>query len=248
MNADPLWRVLPCNFELLENEVHVWRATLDCLPLHGQALQQSLSKDERQKSERFHFAHDRHHYVVARGLLRTLLGHYLHLPPAQLCFEYNPYGKPMLASTPAQAPLSFNLSHSGGLALYAFARNRAVGVDLERMRTDLDHEQLAEHVFSPNERREFHALPVDQKVEAFFNGLTRKEAYVKARGQGLTLPLDQFDVTLRPNQPARLLRTPSEPLAAQRWSLHALAVAPDYKAALAVEGQDWRLTCWQWPD
>ncbi len=248
MTADLLWRNLLCDFELPDDEVHVWQATLDWPPSRIQTLYQTLSEDERKKAERFYFDHDRHHYIVARGLLRTLLGYYLKMAPAQLTFAYNPYGKPMLTDLPDQVPFCFNVSHSGGIALYAFARNRTVGIDVERMRTDLDYEQMAEHVFSAYERQEFRTLTTDQKANGFFNGWTRKEAYIKARGQGLALPLDQFDVVLRPDAPARLLKTHHEPLAAQQWSLRDLPIAPGYKAALVVEGHAWQLTGWQWPD
>jgi 4'-phosphopantetheinyl transferase len=235
------------DFGLSDDEVHVWRATLDWPLPHVQMLQQLLAQDERQKADRFYFARDRLHYIVARGLLRTLLGHYLKLPPDQLHFDYNAYGKPALVTGSAQAPLSFNLSHSGGLVLYAFARNRALGIDVECVRPIRDYEQMAEQVFSPYEQSILRALPADKKIEAFFNGWTRKEAYIKARGQGLSLPLDQFDVTLAPGEPARLLHTRGDPQEAQRWSLQELSVDPDYKAALAVEGHGWRLCCWQWP-
>ncbi|CAN5473441.1 4'-phosphopantetheinyl transferase superfamily protein [soil metagenome] len=248
MTADSLWRNGPCDFNLADNQVHVWQASLDWPPSRLPALHQILSEDERAKADRFYFAHDRLHYMVARGLLRTLLGHYLQMPPEQLHFVYNPYGKPMLSSPADQAPLSFNVSHSGGFVLYAFARKRTVGIDIERMRPDLDYAEMVEHVFSPYERREFHTLAASQKPDGFFNAWTRKEAYIKARGLGLALPLDQFDVTMHPDEPARLLKTAHEPLAAQQWSLCELKVAPGYKAALVVEGHAWQLTCWQWPD
>lgn len=227
-------------FALADDEVHVWRAPLDWPLPRVQVLQQILTDDERQRADRFHFAHDRQHYIVARGLLRTLLGHYLQQPPDQLRFSYNAYGKPALLTAPEQAPLSFNLSHSGGLVLYAFARHRALGIDIEKMRTNLEYEQIAEHVFSVYERGVLRALPADQKIDAFFNGWARKEAYIKARGLGLSLPLAEFDVTCGPHEPARLLSTRGEPEAAQAWSLQEIPIDPGYKAALVVEGHNWR--------
>lgn len=248
MTVDLLWRNVPCDFELPDNEVQVWRAMLDRPLSRVQILHQTLSEDEQQRAARFYFDHDRQHYIVARGLLRALLGHYLKVEPAQLRFTYNAYGKPRLVGQPDQPSLSFNLSHSGGFVLYAFARNRTVGIDVEQMRTNLDYEQMAEHVFSPYERQEFCRLAAEQKPDGFFNAWTRKEAYIKARGLGLALPLDQFDVSLHPDQPARLLKTHSEPLAAEQWSLCALTMGSGYKAALVVEGHAWQLRCWQWPD
>jgi len=240
------WRSTPGNFTLDEHEVHVWRAPLDWPLPRVQLLQQTLSEDEGQRADRFHFAHDRLHYIVARGLLRTLLGRYLQQPPGELRFTYNPYGKPTLASVPGQANVSFNLSHSGGLVLYAFARRRDLGIDVEKMRTNLVYEQIAEHVFSVGERDVLRALPADQKVDAFFNGWARKEAYIKARGRGLSLPLTEFDVTMRPAEPARLISTRGEPEAVHAWSLQELPIDPGYKAALVVEGHGWQLTGWQW--
>ena len=231
------WLAPPSDFTLVDHQVHVWRAPLDWPLPRVQVLQQTLAEDERQKAERFHFMHDRLHYIVARGLLRTLLGHYLKQSPEQLRFIYNPYGKPALA--PEQATVSFNLSHAGGLVLYAFARNRALGIDVEKMRTNLDYEQIAEHVFSPYERNVLRTLPADQKIEAFFNGWARKEAYIKARGRGLSLPLNEFDVTMRLDEPACLLNTRGEVEAAQAWSLQEIPIDPGYKAALVVEGHGW---------
>jgi 4'-phosphopantetheinyl transferase len=169
--------------------------------------------------------------------LRLLLGHYSATDPPSLRFVYNPYGKPTLADVPS---LHFNLSHAGDLILYAFAYNRRVGIDVELVRNDIEIVSLARHIFSQKEQRIFFALPPDQQIEAFFNGWTRKEAYVKARGLGFALPLDGFDVSLHPGE-AALLQTRDDPDEAARWSLRALEAGAGYKAALAVEGIGWRL-------
>ena len=230
------------------NEVHVWRASLDLTASHVQILQQTLAPDERARAERFYFQKDRAHFIVARGLLRVILGRYLDRPPDQLRFCYNSNGKPALAKEFNRDTLCFNLSHSHGLALFAVTRGRELGVDLERVRPHLADEQIAERFFSPREVAMLRALPTNMRTEAFFNCWTRKEAYIKARGEGLSFPLDQVDVSLAPGEPVALLSAKADPHEASRWSLQELAPGPSYAAALAVEGHDWRLRCWQWSE
>jgi 4'-phosphopantetheinyl transferase len=142
--------------------------------------------------------------------------------------------------------LSFNLTHSHQLALYAVTRRREIGVDLEYVRADFADEQIAERFFSPREVAALRTVPENLLKEAFFHCWTRKEAYVKAKGEGLSIPLDQFDVSLAPGEPALLLSTRDDPQEADRWSLQALFPGSGYVAALAVEGRTWRLKCWQW--
>jgi len=244
--SDQLWLPPPVALTLPDGEVHVWRATLDLPPGRIHEFQRTLAPDEGARAERFYFERDRIHYTVGRGLLRMILGRYLQVVPGQIRFCYNAYGKPALDPAHGPCPLRFNLSHSGGLALYALASNREVGVDVERIRTDLAYAQIAAHTFSALENALLSSLPADVQPTAFFNCWTRKEAYVKAHGAGLSLPLDQFAVSLAPGEPARLIHTAGAPQEAARWSLRALAPGQDYVGALAVEGQDWRLKCWHW--
>jgi 4'-phosphopantetheinyl transferase len=242
------WYPPPQPLTLKEDEVHVWRAALDLEPSQVQNLQQILSPDEKARAERFYFPKDRKHFRVARGLLRTILGRYLDMGPGRLRFSYSTYGKPALIPLPGQKyTLSFNMSHSHGLALYGFTRHRRIGIDLEYIRTNFACEEIAERFFSPHEQAVLRTLPAEMKYEAFFTCWTRKEAYIKARGEGLSFPLDQFDVSLTPGKPAKLLNVVEDPLEAARWSLQALTPGPGYVAALAVEGQyDWQYKCWQW--
>jgi 4'-phosphopantetheinyl transferase len=211
------------------------------------SLWYTLRADERQRAERYVFKKDRMHFVVARGLLRVLLGHYLRQEPQHLRFIYGPHGKPALATDPGGVDLRFNVSHSHSLALYAITRSREVGVDVERIRPKVVQEPIAERFFSPREVTVLRALPTPLQATAFFACWTRKEAYMKATGDGLTLPLDQFDVSLAPGEPAALLHTTWDPQEAARWALQDLAPAPGYRAAVAVAGHDWRLTCWDGP-
>jgi 4'-phosphopantetheinyl transferase len=245
--SETVWFPPPADLALPGDEVHVWRASLDLPASHVQDLQHTLAADELNRAARFHFQRDRRHFIVARGLLRAILGRTLGVAPGQLCFCYSPHAKPALAITPGQEPVNFNLSHSGGLVLYALTRRRQIGIDLERIRADLEIEPIAARFFSRREYTVLRALPGSVRLEAFFNCWTRKEAYIKARGEGLSLPLDRFDVSLVPGEPATLLSTRDDPQEATRWSLRALSPGPGYVAALAVEGRGWRLKCWQWP-
>ena len=211
------------------------------------SLWQTLTADECQRAERYVFQKDRTHFVVARGLLRVLLGRYLRQEPQHLRFTYGPHGKPALATDTSGMSLRFNVSHSHGLALYAITYGREVGVDVERIRPKVVHEKIAEHFFSPREVTILRALPTPLQATAFFACWTRKEAYIKAKGDGLALPLSQFEVSLAPGEPAALLRTAWDLQEAACWALQDLAPAPGYRAAVAVAGHDWHLTCWHGP-
>jgi 4'-phosphopantetheinyl transferase len=227
----------PFTFQLERFDVHVWRVVLDQPAIRLQSLWEQLAPEERDRAARFHFPKDRDRFVAARGLLRVILGAYLGVDPAGLRFTKNAYGKPALAEQRGPDDLRFNLSHSHELVLYAITRGREVGIDVEWMRPDLADEEIAARFFSPREVAALRALPEPQRLEAFFNCWTRKEAFIKARGEGLSLPLDEFDVSLAPGEPAALLGTCWDPHEAGRWSLRALSPGPGYAAALAVEGE-----------
>ncbi|HLG61382.1 MAG TPA: 4'-phosphopantetheinyl transferase superfamily protein [Ktedonosporobacter sp.] len=241
------WSIPPAKLALVSDEVHVWRASLQAPLTLVQHLKALLSPEETTKANRFYFDRDRNHYIVARGLLRTLLGRYLSVAPEQLCFLYNDYGKPVLEFPRVDPPLRFNVSHSHELALLAFSYQRELGVDVEYMRTNIEYEDLARHSFSPNEQAVLLALPPEVKQQAFFNCWTRKEAYIKARGMGLSLDLALFDVSLVPGESIALLDSREDQREVARWRFHELAPGAGYAGALAVEGQEWALRCWQWP-
>ena len=234
--------------ELTRDAVHVWRTATEVSPARLDPLRDVLAPDERTRAARFLYDEDRRRYTVARGVLRALLGRYLGVAPASLEFRYGAHGKPSLAQTPGGRDVRFNLSHSYGLALHAFAVGREVGVDVERIRPETDVTGVARHSFAPAEVDALTNLPAGQQREAFFNCWTRKEAFIKAHGEGLALGLSRFDVTLRPGEPAALLRFDDDPTEAARWSLRALDAGDGYKAALAVEGEGWHLQCWEYPD
>jgi 4'-phosphopantetheinyl transferase len=245
-NLDHLWRHPRTGLTLSSAEVHVWRACLDLDSSSVEHLQHALSADELQRAARFHFPRDRRRFTVARGVLRDILGRYLGVPPSELGFRYSAYGKPALAAGFDAVGVRFNISHSHEMALFAVTCGREIGVDIEYLGREIRGEEIAQHFFSAHECASLRALPAAAKHEAFFNCWTRKEAYIKAHGEGLSLPLNQFDVSLAPGEPAALLATRNDPREVQRWSLQALTPGPGYVAALAVEGQGWQLTCWHW--
>ena len=243
--AETVWRRSPVNYELGSDEVHVWRAKLGLPQDSITGLLRILSPAEREKAARFHFEADRKRAIIGRGMARVLLGQCLGRPPDQLQFEYNAFGKPTLAGG-FDGLMKFSVSHAGDLILVALARGRELGVDVEHMRADFASDQIAARFFSRNERRALAAVAPELQCDAFFSCWTRKEAYLKARGDGLSLALDQFDVTLAPAEDPRLLETRHDPADAQRWALHAFDPGHGCKAAVAVEGPPCKLICWDW--
>jgi 4'-phosphopantetheinyl transferase len=213
-----------------------------------------LSPDEQERAARFRFERHRDAYVASRGTLRQVLSRYLHVPAAEIRFAYGPHGKPSttpVEGIPSPPGVEFNLSHSGEVALVAVTQGRRVGVDVERMRADLASEAIARRYFSPREVTALLALPESSRLAGFFACWCRKEAYLKARGDGLTHPLNAFDVTLAPHEPPQLLATRHGEDEAHRWKLHALEVGAEYAAALAVERfaeeePPGSTHCWEW--
>ncbi|HEX8495518.1 MAG TPA: 4'-phosphopantetheinyl transferase superfamily protein [Pyrinomonadaceae bacterium] len=247
MNSNAsLWYPAPERFTLDGDEVHVWNAALDQSPTVVGTLFSTLTPDEQDRAAKYYFRKDCDRYIVARGVLRTIISAYLNTKPEQLRFRYSSFGKPALISDSGSEELRFNVAHSGGRALYAFSRKHELGIDIERLREDFDYLEIAEHYFSQHEISVLRALPREAQAQGFFNCWTRKEAYLKAHGAGLSFPLDSFDVSLVPGERARLLSVKDDSQAAARWSLQEINVDCGYVAALAVEGADWRLKCWQW--
>ena len=221
--------------EFPRSAIHIWRLPLNSAHMPMQALWSLLDQEEQSRAERFHFESDRLRFVTAHGLVRCVLGWYLREPPQCLRFTYGPRGKPALAARCA-SDMCFNLSHTSDVALLGLARQREIGIDIELVRPGLAQDRIAERFFAPAEARELRAIPVADQDEAFFACWTRKEAYIKARGDGLTLALDQFQVSLAPGEPPRLVRGYESGREAQRWSMHDLGLRPNYCAALVVEG------------
>lgn len=241
-----IWKRGPQRLRVEDDEVHVWRISLEQPDAVRRAFFETLTADERQRAERFRFEKDRRHFVAAHGGLRSVLGRYVEREPGRLRFHQNPYGKPALTDETGGASLRFNLSHAADVALCAVTSGREIGVDVEFIREDFAGLDIAERFFSPKEVETLRALPAEARPHAFFNCWTRKEAYIKALGEGLSHPLHTFTVSLAPDEPAALLYDEGEPAAAQRWTLKELPLEEGYVAAAAIEGRGWRFSYWLW--
>lgn len=236
------WGPAPEKPQPAADETHVWLARLDIEPPELESLHADLSHDERRQASRFAFETHRRRYVAAHGILRNILGRYLRLTAAKLRFlREEPHGKPRLADGCGDGRLWFNMSHSDESALFAVTWGREVGVDIERIRPDVAAGRIAERFFASGEVAALRSLPESEQPKAFFRCWTRKEAYLKATGRGLSLPLRQFEVSVAPGQPAALLSAGDDPEEAARWSLRDLDVGSDFAAALCVEGEVRRL-------
>jgi 4'-phosphopantetheinyl transferase len=216
-------------------DIHVWCVSLDQVVGRLEPLAQTLSPDERSRANHYCFDRHRDRFIIGRGLLRVLIGDYLDIKPDRLRFCYTPNGKPTLAEICGSRVLCFNLSYSDELVLYAFTYDRQIGVDIERIRSNCEVDQIVARFFTPHEDAVFHQLLSSQKHEAFCRCWTRKEAYLKAIGDGLTRPLNQIEVSLSLAEPARLLRIQGDVGEESRWSLYDLMPTPGYVAALVVE-------------
>lgn len=228
------------------DDVHVWVTALDVSDETLDRLARTLSDDERRRGEAFQFERHRRLFVARRAWLRAVLGTYLDLPPEQIRFVYGSHGKPSLAHDSDPGDLQFSLSHSNALAALAVAEARPLGLDLEALRPVSDTEQIAERLFSAAERQVLVSLPAHQRRQAFFTCWTRKQAYIKALGKGLACPLDSFDVTFLPDEPARLERVGTDMPDGRRWHLCHLTPEPGYVGAVAVLGRAVSLVARRW--
>ena len=227
-----------------DNDIHVWSAPLNISNATLTWFAACLDTDEQARAARFHFDRHRNQFIAGRGWLRTITGWYLRTDPAKLIFKYSDFGKPSISESVETVPLTFNLAHSGELALYAFTLGREVGIDIEVIDPKFASETIAQQFFSPKEVAALLKFPINERPHAFFDCWTRKEAFIKAQGMGLSLPLNQFEVSLEHDQPA-LLHTAWDAAEAARWSLINIDAAPGYAAALAVRAGQYSLQCFQ---
>ena len=228
-----------------DRDVHIWRASLKQSSSIVRELRQVLSRDEVTRAARFHFAHDREAFIVARGILRWLLAGYVHAEPHQLTFWYESLGKPHLSDKFADQ-VHFNVSHSRDLVLFAIGHQPKIGIDIEHIHPIPDMEQIAARNFSPRENAQLQSLPPHMTLEGFFTCWTRKEAYVKAIGTGVSYPLQDFDVSLIPDQPAKLLSMAGSEAEAACWSMFDLKPSSEYAAAVVIEGTGYSIVYREW--
>jgi 4'-phosphopantetheinyl transferase len=240
------WPAAPTAPVLRPGDVHLWCASLEVPPAVIARLRETLSDDEGRRADRFRAGPLRDHFVAGRGTLRAILGRYLGGQPRGLRFDYEPHGKPQLAPPWDAGGLRFNVSHSHGLAVVGVTAGREIGVDVERVRPRVNAARLIERFFSPEERRQWQRLPEESRLTAFFCGWTRKEAWLKAVGHGLSFPLGDFSVSLAPDEPARLLAIRGSTAEAAAWWLESCPPGPDYVAAVAVRGRPANISRWRY--
>jgi 4'-phosphopantetheinyl transferase len=231
-----LWKQPSTHLVLSENEVHVWAASLEHDNATIQRFSRVLSLDERDRAGMLHRARESNHFIAARGILRHILSHYLDTKPRELAFTYSEYGKMALKIPGRQASIQFSVSHSNEVALYALARDRNVGTDIEQVRADIAYERIARKLFAPEEIAALAAMPESTRLDAFFAYWTCKEAFVKAIGEGVSYRFDQFVVSAEPGEAPKLLAVKGEPQATSQWFFHRIIPATGYIGMLAVDG------------
>lgn len=238
------WRPSPPALTVADGDLDLWCARIEAI---DEGIAAALSEEERRRGERFRHPRARLEFVRTRGWLRHVLARYLQAPPDQLQFGYGPQGKPRLANGVDGEALCFNVAHSHGLALLAVAWNRLVGVDVEQISAERDLPGLARRYFSANENAELRGLPAAQVSRGFFLAWTRKEAFIKALGSGMSFPLDAFDVALTPGKPAALLAVRSEQTTAREWAMVDIDLGTEFAAAAVIAGAIRQVRRWQSP-
>ncbi len=222
-------------------EVHIWRVRLNVPHERTLAATTLLDGAERAKAKRFRRLSDRRRYIAAHARVRQILGLYAGCEPEEIGFQVNDFGKPSLTNNGQAREICFNLAHSGELGLLCVSRGRDVGVDIELIRPEFAGLDVAKKFFSPLEVEQLMALPAPSRTRAFFRCWTFKEAFIKAKGRGLSIPLDSFDVALAPRVGPVLLSSRDDPGDVHRWHIRELSVQDGYAAAMAVEGYPWTL-------
>ena len=240
------WELPPENISIGNGHVHVWRMWLELADYMTDEMQSKLSTEEKHRAGRFRGREDRIRFIAAHHFTREILSNYLDKRPEKINIAYNQYGKPELEEYDDASGLRFNLSHSDDIAVLAVGRWFNVGVDIERVKHNAAIEDIARRFFSSGEVELFLSQPENIRDEAFFRCWTRKEAYIKARGKGMSIPLDQFEVSFLPGEPPKMISIMGDSEAAARWSLFHLVPGDGYIGALAVEGHPDQLTLFQW--
>ena len=242
------WEAPPEIFSIGNLHVHVWRMRLGSSDYQAGEMQSKLSTEEKHRAAKFQSRDDRTRYATAHYYTRKILSKYLGLQPEKIRFAYNQYNKPALEENTKASGLRFNLSHSAEIALLAVANGFKVGADIELVKHDKATEDIARRFFLSREVELLLNQPEQIRDEAFLRIWTRKEAYIKARGEGMAIPLDQFEVSFHPGDPPKILWMKDDPQAAARWSLFHLEPEKGYTGALAVEGHPDQLIVFRWDE
>jgi 4'-phosphopantetheinyl transferase len=244
------WSAIRLPLELSPEIVHVIRLRLDLDPVCWNEMRQYLTDDELARADRFRFDGPRRQFIVCRATLRQLLGSCCGVAPGEVPLKYSNRGKPYLSfdGLNAQTPhIEFSVSHSGDLGLIAITLEVIVGIDVEECNPKVKTEGLAKRYFAPAEVEELSTLAETEQLAGFYRGWTCKEAYIKATGRGLSMPLDSFAVSIDPKKPASLLHVDDMPDEPNRWSIQALDVAEHYAGAVMVARPDCQFEYWNWP-
>ena len=244
----PVWSPPPRNLQLTESKIHVWRADLRVSATIFSTLKETLSSDEVARARRFRFRRDHDRFITARGISRTLLGIYLNIEPDCIRFGYGRRGKPFVEGSSADKRISFNISHSGDLALFGFSRDREIGVDVERIRDDISDEEISERFFSAGECAVLRSKPPHLRTQEFFRFWTCKEAFIKAIGEGMHLQLNRFEVVIVDAEKPHFVRTMEESATDSRWYVGELALGPEYAGTVVSQGRAWECVCWDWTE
>ena len=241
-----IWQKPTHPLPLLPQEIHVWKISLPSPESWLPKLWKVLNAEEHQRAKRYKTQTLRDTFVTARGTLRLILQRYLHTDAAHIQFASETHGKPYITDQATSPPITFNLSHSAELALLAIAANRQIGIDIEHDRRTTNYPGMINRICSPQEQVFFKDLPPEEQQKMFLTCWTRKEAYVKALGQGITFSLKSITVSLDKSMPPEILQVEGKENEALRWSMCELYPNPEYTAALVGEGNDWTHSCWEW--
>ncbi len=244
------WQPIHHRLELSPDIAHVIRLNLNLAHEQWSPLIGLLSDEERARATRFRFDEPRRQFVICRATLRQLLGTLYGVVPEAVSFHYGSCGKPELLFqelTSSVPQIEFNVSHSGTIGLIAIATGASIGVDVEQMSPDVKFLQLAERFFAPTEATELKSLQPEKQLNGFYRGWTCKEAYIKAKGDGLSLSLSSFCVAIDPDQPASLCHVDDQPDEPTEWTTESLKVSENHAAAVMVRRRDCPIALWDWP-
>lgn len=237
------WKPPPNNLTLKSIETHIWRANLDKNNSNFAFLKTHLTKDEVEYAKRFKFKKHSNRFIIARGILRSLLGRYLEVTPRKIKIEYSDYGKPHFQNEKA---INFNISHSKQMAVFAFSKYCNIGIDIEFINKKIEFDEIAKRFFSKNEVKTLNSLSDKDKVIGFYNCWTRKEAFIKAVGEGLSFPLDKFEVSLEPEKPAKIIKINCPQQDVSKWSIYAIKPEHNFVGSCVLEGSIERIKYWNW--